>query len=73
MKVFFPSKPKEKVFASTSVSTLNRTFILSRYAQAIHMVLPSSKAPPDFDPMQKFHLHLKEDCGGFRQNHMQRI
>ena len=35
----FPSKSKEKVFASTFASTLNLVFPLFRYAQATQMTL----------------------------------
>ena len=70
---FSPNKPKEKGSASTSVNTSSRTFSPSRYTQATQTTLAFSRALPDFDPLQEFHLHLEEEYGGFYWDQMQRI
>ena len=46
---------------------------LSRYAQATQAALASLGAPPDFEPLQAFELHLQEEYKGFRRDQMQRI
>ena len=43
---------------------------LSHYAHATHAALASLGAPPDFESLQVFELHLQEEYGGFRRDHM---
>lgn len=67
----FPSEPKEYVHASTFTSTPGRIFSFSLSAQATHAALTSLRASHDFDHLQKFQFHLKEEYGGFHQNPIQ--
>ena len=69
----FPGGPKDKALASASVSTSNLSLPLARYAQATQVTLTSLGAPPDFDPLHEFQLHLEEEYGGFRRDQMEWI
>ena len=53
-----PSEPKDKGSAPTVASTLSPILPLSRYAQAIQAALASLGAPPVFEPLWAFELHL---------------
>ena len=64
----FPNKSKEKVHASTSASTSSLVFPLSHYGQAIQAALIFLRAPPDFNPLHEFHLHLKKNYEGFHRD-----
>lgn len=56
----FLGEPKKKVLAFTSASTSSLVFLLSRCTQTTQAALASLRAPPNFDPLHKFQLYLKE-------------
>ena len=64
---------KDKGHALAAASTLSPILPLSHYAQATHAALASLRAPPVFEPLRAFELHLQEEFGGFRWDQMQRI
>ena len=68
-----PNDPRAKNYAHTAASTSNPILPLSRYAQATQTALASLGAPPDFEPLRTFELHLQKEYGGFRRDRMQRI
>jgi hypothetical protein len=59
--------------APAVASTSSPVLPLSRYAQTTQAALASSMAPPNFEPLRAFELHLHEEYGGFRRDQMQRI
>lgn len=61
VKGTFPSEPKENVYASTSTNISSPVFLLSRFAQTTYAALTYVRAPPNFDPLQLFQLHLEEE------------
>ena len=68
-----PGKPKDKGSAPTATSTSSVIFPLSRSTQATQAALASLGAPPVFEPLREFELHLQEEYGGFHRDQMQRI
>ena len=56
-----------------TASTSSPSFSLSRYAHATQATLASLGAPPIFEPLRAFQLHLQEEYGGLRRDQMQRI
>ena len=56
-----------------TATTSSPSLSLSRYAHATHAALISLGAPPIFEPLRAFELHLQEEYGGFRHDQMQRI
>lgn len=73
VKGTFLNEPKEKVFASISISMLSLIILLSCYAQAIKATLVSLGTPPNFDPLKEFQFHLEKKYGDFRRDQMQRV
>ena len=65
-----PSEPKDKGFAPAAASTSSPILPLSRYAQATQAALAYLGAPPVFEPLREFELHLQEEYGGFRRDQM---
>jgi hypothetical protein len=66
-------EPRATGYAPAAASTSSPVLPLSRYAQATQAALASLGAPPDFEPLQAFKLHLQEEYRGFRRDQMQRI
>jgi hypothetical protein len=58
--------------ALAAASASSPVLLLFRYAQATQAALASLGAPPDFEPLQAFELHLQEEYGGFRRDQMHR-
>ena len=65
-----PSEPKDKGSALTVASMSSPILPLSCYAQITHAALASLGAPPIFEPLQTFELHLQEEYGCFRRDQM---
>ena len=65
--------PKAKSYASTTVSMSSPVLPLSRYAYATQAAIASSGAPPYFESLWAFELHLHEEYGGLHRDQMQRI
>jgi hypothetical protein len=68
-----PDEPIATGYTSAAASSSSQVLILSRYPQATQAALAFLGAPPDFEPLQAFELHLQEECGGFHRDQMQRI
>ena len=58
--------PKGPTLVTPSISSL--VLPLSHYAHATHTTLASLRAPPDFEPLRRFELHLQEEYEGFRRD-----
>ena len=65
-----PGEPKAKDHAPAAASTSSPILPLSRYVQATQAALASLGAPPNFEPLRAFELHLQEKYGGFHRDQM---